>query len=56
MSDAPFWMTSKRDGYCAECEGDIRSGERIVWDSAEFKAYCKVCGEDVIGEDLRGPK
>jgi hypothetical protein len=52
MSDAPFWMTAKRDGYCAECETDIRSGERIVYDAEDFKAYCKVCGEDVIGEDL----
>ncbi len=53
---APFWMDAKRDGLCAECEGDIRQGDRMVWDAEEFKAYCKVCGEDVIGEDLRRNK
>ena len=56
MSEATFWMTAKRDGFCAECEGDIKTGDRIVYDTAEFKAYCGVCGEDVIGEDLRGKK
>lgn len=55
MSDqAPFWMTAKRDGQCHECEGDIRSGERIVYDPTDYVAYCSTCGEDVIGEDLRG--
>lgn len=46
-----MWMTAKRDGECAECEGDIREGERMVWDTTEFKAYCKDCGEEVEGED-----
>lgn len=48
----PFWMTAKRDGHCAECEGDIMERDRIVYDPEEFKAYCSVCGVDVIGEDL----
>lgn len=48
---ATIWMDSKRDGTCAECECDIDSGDRIVWDTVEFKAYCSVCGEEVAGQD-----
>lgn len=48
---ATFWMNAKKDGRCAECEDDIRQGDRIVWDSDEYKAYCKDCGEEVAGVD-----
>ena len=27
-----FWMTAKRDGKCAECEGPIEAGDRMVWE------------------------
>lgn len=46
-----FWMTAKRDGECAECESDIRAGDRIVWDKDAFKAYCADCGVEIAGDD-----
>jgi ribosomal protein S27E len=46
-----FWMTSKRDSHCTECEGTIEEGERIVYDSDTYKAYCNSCGEEVAGQD-----
>lgn len=49
MSADTFWMTAKRDGECAECEGDIKAGERMAWDAKNFKAYCSDCGEDIVG-------
>ena len=44
----PHWMTAKRDGECAECEGNLHTGDMIVWDPREFKAYCHTCGQDVV--------
>lgn len=51
--ESPFWMTAKRDGQCAECEGVIQAGERIVYSPEDFKAYCKQggCGEEIFGLD-----
>jgi hypothetical protein len=46
MSNSAFWMTAKRDGKCAECEGDINQGERMVWDRDARKGYCGTCGPD----------
>jgi hypothetical protein len=51
MKDEPFWMTGNRDGSCAECEDTFNKGDRIVWDPAKFKAYCKGCGSEMIGDD-----
>lgn len=46
-----FWMTSKRDGQCAECIEEIFEGDRMVWDTDNKKAYCADCGEEIAGED-----
>lgn len=46
-----FWMTAKRDGCCGECEGDIREGERMVYEPDAFRAYCAACGAEAIGND-----
>lgn len=46
-----FWMSAKRDGECAECEIELAEGDRIVYDSEAFKAYCSICGEEVAGQD-----
>lgn len=46
--NAPFKMTAKRDGECAECLIPHDEGDRIVWDPKEFKAYCLDCGEEVL--------
>lgn len=45
------WMTSKRDGQCKECENDIPEGTRMVYDPDKYKAYCRTCGEEMIGSD-----
>jgi predicted SprT family Zn-dependent metalloprotease len=55
VSDDQFWMTSKRDGQCAECEGHIEKGQRIVWDTIGYKAYCRNCGEMLLGPDRTHP-
>ena len=46
-----FWMNAKKEGLCKECDGIILEGDRIVWDTTEYKAYCSDCGEEVAGED-----
>ena len=46
-----FWMTSKHDGQCAECAGEIFEDDRMVWDRENKKAYCADCGEELAGED-----
>lgn len=51
MKDEPFWMTGNRDGSCAECEDTFNKGDRIVWDPAKYKAYCKSCGEEMLFAD-----
>ena len=51
MSKTSFWMTAKRDGKCAECEGPIESGSRMVWSPKEYRGYCGDCGPDVAGPD-----
>lgn len=43
-----FRMTANRDGICAECEQDIKEGDRIVYDPRHGKAYCEECGKDII--------
>ena len=50
-AEIPFWMAAKRDGDCAECEGDIVTGDRMVYDADKRKAYCKECGVELIGDD-----
>lgn len=51
MPSSSFWMTAKRDGKCAECEGPIKSGGRMVWEPTRYKGYCTECGADVAGPD-----
>lgn len=46
-----FWMAAKHDGECAECEGDIRKGDEMLWDADDYKAYCETCGEDILAKD-----
>lgn len=47
--DEPIYtMTAKRDGVCAECEGDVRQGELMVWDSIYRRTYCLDCGTELL--------
>lgn len=48
LSDSRYIrMESRRDGKCAECEGDITEGDPIFWDPKEYKAYCEPCGKEL---------
>jgi hypothetical protein len=49
--DELFWMTAKRNGVCVECAEDIKEGTRMVYNPVHYKAYCKTCGEEMIGPD-----
>lgn len=51
MLTTSFWMTAKRDGTCAECEGPINAGDRMVWEPDQRRGYCAGCGTDVKGPD-----
>lgn len=44
------WIESKLDGWCAECGGQIDSGERIYFNG---KAYCVVCGPHEAANDAK---
>jgi ribosomal protein S27E len=44
-------MTAKRDGQCSECEGEIVTGSRMVFDVTNHKAYCRQCGEMMLGPE-----
>jgi hypothetical protein len=46
-----FWMNAKRESDCAECTITILEGDRMVYDTETFKAFCEECGEEVIGKD-----
>jgi predicted RNA-binding Zn-ribbon protein involved in translation (DUF1610 family) len=46
-----FWMTSTRRSFCTECEDEIATGDRIVWDPVDYLAYCTSCGEDILGKE-----
>ena len=53
MSDerGSVWMDAKYPGRCAECEAPLHKGDRIAYDTAERRAYCAACGEEIAGED-----
>jgi predicted SprT family Zn-dependent metalloprotease len=44
-------MTAKYDSQCAECEGRIEKGDRMVYDVEAHKAYCRECGRQLVGEE-----
>lgn len=50
-NDQQFWMTAKYKGRCAECEGEIDAGDRIVWDTLERRAYCRECGTMMLPQE-----
>ena len=39
---------------CAECNQEIEAGERMVWDVTNHKAYCRNCGQMLIGPESPG--
>lgn len=45
-------MTAKKDGHCAECDDDIITGQRMVWDPIKFDAFCGPCSP--IGDEDEG--
>jgi hypothetical protein len=47
-----YWVDSRYDDQCSECEQDIRVGDRVLLDQG--KRYCSECGVDVRPDPLNG--
>lgn len=45
-----YWINSRYNGKCHECECDISEGDRILYcpnDRGYAEVYCRPCGEDM---------
>lgn len=47
-----YWVDSRYDDHCSECEQGIRVGDRVLLDVG--KRYCSECGVDVRPDPLNG--
>lgn len=47
---AYYWIDSRYESKCSECECDILPGDKILYspnDKGRADVYCRPCGEDV---------
>lgn len=47
-----YWVDSRYEDHCSECEQDIRVGDRVLLDRGH--RYCGECGVDVLPDPLNG--
>lgn len=49
-----YWIQSRYEGKCSECECDFLPGDRIFYEpngKGRADTYCRPCGEDA--DDVR---
>lgn len=47
-----YWVDSRYDDHCSECEQDIRVGDRVLLH--DRGRYCSECGVDILPDPLNG--